>query len=207
MKKHLLIVSGILFSVIIGCTSSQEKQSSEPQSAPEVTEKTKKSQKSASEQGLNYAMSTKAQLAKNLMGAIQDNGAANAISFCNVHAYPITDSLAQVYSLNIKRVTDKPRNPNNAANEIELAHIETFKKALADGTEIESIVKETGETVNFYYPIITNGMCLQCHGAAGKEIDGATLSQLNKLYPDDQARDYAINQVRGIWSISWNKES
>ncbi len=102
MKKHLLIVSGILFSVIIGCTSSQEKQSSEPQSAPEVTEKTKKSQKSASEQGLNYAMSTKAQLAKNLMGAIQDNGAANAISFCNVHAYPITDSLAQVYNLNIK---------------------------------------------------------------------------------------------------------
>ena len=50
-------------------------------------------------------------------------------------------------------------------------------------------------------------MCLQCHGTAGKEIDGATLSQLNKLYPDDQARDYAINQVRGIWSISWNKES
>ena len=59
--------------------------------------------------------------------------------------------------------------------------------------------------VNFYYPIVTNGMCLQCHGEPNKEIDEATLAQLNNLYPDDKAKGYAMNQVRGIWSISWEK--
>ena len=150
-------------------------------------------------------MSTKQQLGKNLMNAIKTKGTPNAIAFCNVHAYPITDSLAKIYNLSIKRVTDKPRNIDNMANEAELAHIETFKNALAEGKELESIVNETDEMVNFYYPIVTNGMCLQCHGEPNKEIDEATLTQLNKLYPDDKARGYALGQVRGIWSISWKK--
>ena len=161
--------------------------------------------KSTAEIGLSYAMSTKQQLGKNLMSAIKTEGTPNAIAFCNVHAYPITDSLAKIYNLSIKRVTDKPRNSSNLANEDELAHIETFKNALIEGKELESIVSETDGIINFYYPIITNDMCLQCHGEPNKEIDEATLAQLNKLYPDDKAKGYAMNQVRGIWSISWEK--
>lgn len=162
--------------------------------------------KSPGELGLSYALSTKAQLGKNLMQAIQAKGTANAVEFCNIHAYPITDSLAKVYNLSIKRVSDKPRNPENKANETEIGYINHFKNALANGVEITSMVEETETLVNFYYPILTNGMCLQCHGEPETQVDEATLKQLNKLYPNDLALGYAENQVRGIWSISWNKE-
>jgi len=158
------------------------------------------------EQGKKYALSTKAQLGKNLMMAIKEQGTSNAVSFCAVHAYPITDSLAKVYDLSIKRVSDKPRNPQNKANETELGYINHFKTSLDKGFDIEAMVEETDELVNFYYPIITNQMCLQCHGEPGKNIDNATLTQLKSLYPLDKALGYDENQIRGIWSISWKKE-
>lgn len=168
-------------------------------------EKAADGEKTPSEKGLHYAMSTKQQLGKNLMNAIKTEGTPQAIQFCNVHAYPITDSLAEVYNLSIKRVTDKPRNPENEANALEIGYINHFKNLLAKGVETEPVVEETEEKVNFYYPIVTNTMCLQCHGEPNADIDQATLTQLASLYPNDKATGYDVNEVRGIWSISWEK--
>ena len=53
--------------------------------------------KTTGELGLSFAMSTKQQLGKNLMNAIKTEGTPNAIAFCNVHAYPITDSLVKSF--------------------------------------------------------------------------------------------------------------
>lgn len=155
--------------------------------------------------GLEYALSTKAQLGKNLMGTIQKKGTVEAVKFCNERAYPLTDSMARVHNAKIKRVSDKPRNQDNRANVKELAHILTFKKQVQDNKEINPIVEFQGDEVNFYYPIITNSMCLQCHGKQNGDIQPQTLQTLSKLYPEDEATGYDVNQVRGIWSITFNK--
>lgn len=160
---------------------------------------------SYSDRGLKYALSTKGQLGKNLMGSIKKKGTKGAVTFCNERAYALTDSMEIVNNAKIKRVSDKPRNQNNKANAVELAHIETFKTMVANKEEVKPIVEEEGNTVHFYLPITTNSMCLQCHGTLNKELKSDTYKTIKGLYPNDKAIGYDVDQVRGIWSITFDK--
>jgi len=155
--------------------------------------------------GMEYASSTKAILGKNLVGTIKEKGTVAALEFCNFRAYPLTDSMALVHNAMIKRVSDKPRNPNNQASKEELQYLEGFKKQLMSGEEISPLVNTESEQVHFYYPIITNGMCLQCHGKMDEQIKPEVASRIDALYPDDKAKGYDVNQVRGMWSIVFDK--
>ena len=47
-------------------------------------------------------------------------------------------------------------------------------------------------------------MCLQCHGDSNN-IDPEVRRNILSLYPNDMAYDYTENQVRGIWSIEFDK--
>lgn len=153
--------------------------------------------------GMAYAKSTNATLGKNLMGAIQKEGILHALSFCNLQAIPLTDSIATKYNAIIKRVSDKNRNPKNSANSKELEYISVYKKVLKNGEEPKPIIVERGEKVNFYYPIITNNMCLKCHGTPGQDIQPKTIQRIQQLYPKDKATGYDVNEVRGMWSITF----
>ena len=157
------------------------------------------------ERGLNYALSTKAVLGKNLMGTIQKKGILEALVFCNEKAYPLTDSMSVFHNAIIKRVSDKPRNINNQANPEELKLIESFKKVILKKEEPSPVVKESDNKVHVYYPITTNTMCLQCHGEKNKTINNSTYKKITALYPKDKAIGYNVNEVRGIWSITFNK--
>lgn len=153
--------------------------------------------------GLDYALGTKKVLGKNLMEAIQKKGTLEALAFCNIQAIPLTDSMSLKYDATIKRVSDKNRNPNNNANSEELKYIAQFKKDFAEKKEIKPVVLEKGNKVKFYYPIDTNSMCLQCHGI---QIKPEVSTQILKLYPQDLAVGYYEGEVRGIWSITFDKK-
>ena len=155
--------------------------------------------------GLEYALNTQAVLGKNLMQAIQKDGTLGALTFCNEKAYPLTDSMAVVQQANIKRISDKPRNQDNQASNDELQYIETFKQIIAAEDALKPIVKESDTKVQVYYPILTNAMCLQCHGEPNKNIAAATLKKLTILYPRDKAIGYDVNEVRGIWRVTFDK--
>ena len=155
--------------------------------------------------GMGYALSTKQELGKNLMGTIQKKGTLEAVSFCNKKAYPITDSMAVAQNATIKRVSDKPRNPANQASQKEMSLIAHFKKAIARSEDYEPVTETVDNKINFYYPITTNSMCLQCHGSPTLVIKPEVLSSIKDLYPTDKAIGYTVNEVRGIWSISYNK--
>ena len=99
----------------------------------------------------------------------------------------------------IKRVSDKNRNPDNAANAAELKIIEQFKAQLAKKEEL----KATMENGVFYAPITTNSMCLQCHGSE-KDIKPETLAKIKSLYPNDKAIGYQENEMRGLMVIKPN---
>ncbi len=171
------------------------------QSGKKITENDKP--KSFEEIGIEYALSTQKVLGKNLMEAIQKKGTLGAVTFCNIKAMPLTDSIANQYNAVIKRVSDKNRNPNNKANAEELQYIAQFEKEIAAKKEIKAVVLDKGNKVQFYYPIQTNTKCLQCHGT---QIKPDVQKQILKLYPKDLAVGYTENQVRGIWSISFDKK-
>jgi len=158
--------------------------------------------KTLDEIGLEYALATKAVLGKNLMGAIQSKGTLHTMEFCNLKAIPLTDSMSTYYNAKIRRVSERNRNPNNKANAEELKYIEQFKADLATKIESKPVVLEKGNQVQFYYPIPTNTMCLQCHGT---QIKPEVSKQILKLYPNDLAVGYNENEIRGIWSITFDK--
>jgi|SRR5690606_35167757 len=152
------------------------------------------------ETGLAYALETQQLLGQNLMRALQKEGSLYALEFCNVEAIPLTRQMEEKHGAVIKRVSDKNRNPENAANAEELYYIAYFKTEIASGKDPKPVVLPAGDQTRFYYPIVTNSMCLQCHGTPDK-IAPETLSRIKVLYPEDAATGYTENEVRGIWSI------
>ncbi|MBJ2174690.1 DUF3365 domain-containing protein [Aureibaculum sp. A20] len=200
MKKYTILMTFFLLIAISSCKSDTKKDTAKE------TQKTQQVQDSIYKAtGLKYAMSTKATLGKNLMGAIQKKGTEHALEFCNTKAIPLTDSMAMAQKAIIKRVSDKPRNPDNQANAEELGYIKTFKEQLAAGQQPEGIVKKKDGKVHFYYPIATNQMCLQCHGTPNEQIKPQVMTMIDKLYPEDKAKGYAINEVRGIWNVVFDE--
>lgn len=156
--------------------------------------------------GLQYAMQTKSVLGKNLLQAINTKGTENALEFCSTKAYPLTDSMAVVLNASIKRVSDKNRNPQNAANADELAYIGKGKTLLQQGQPIPPQVQEKNGKMVAYYPIMTDQMCLQCHGKPGEQILPTTLEKIATLYPEDKATGYDLNQLRGMWVVEMDKK-
>ncbi len=153
------------------------------------------------EVGKEIALNTKSALGKKLFAAIEKSGAQGAVEFCHIEAIPITDSMAVALNTKVKRVSDKPRNPNNLANDMEATFIEEVKELLSKGDEVKPKLQIVNGKKVGYYPILTNGMCLQCHGNTQTQIESITLSKIQTLYPSDLATGYTENQIRGLFVV------
>jgi hypothetical protein len=154
--------------------------------------------------GLEFALTTKQVLGTNLMGTIQREGVEAAVDFCHLAAFPLTDSMAQVHQAQIQRISDKPRNPKNAAEESDLKYIRQYKELAKTNSDMLPTVIERENDVLFYHPIITNDKCLLCHGQK-TNIEKNVLAILEERYPNDQATGYEVNEVRGLWKIIFSK--
>lgn len=155
--------------------------------------------------GMELALATKAVLGKNLIQALQEHGSEGALEFCGERAIPLTDSMQVALGAFIKRVSDQNRNPENTANEDELAYIQRAKKQLAAGNEIAPFVQDYRTKLVGYYPILTNSMCLQCHGDPQTDIQPVTLALINERYPNDLATGYQAGELRGIWVVEMDR--
>ena len=147
----------------------------------------------------------KSELGKNLLGAIKEKGTLGAIGFCHTKAIPITKTKMKELNASIKRATDKPRNPNNLATDEEMTYVKSFKKALSLGKKLKPFLVEKDDKYHYYAPIVTNQMCMQCHGNTKSAITKEVQDKIDSLYPHDKAKGYSPNEIRGIFSISWDK--
>jgi hypothetical protein len=207
MKNNIIyLVTAILF--LLSCSNnSNEKLRSNSESKVEKYSEVKATESETDYTAIGKKIATEAQsaLAKNLAEAINKGGTEYAVEFCNSHANPITDSMSIVLKAGIKRVSDKNRNPANKANENELAQIEFLKNNQAKGIPPQPKLIELNGKIVGYYPIVTNTLCMQCHGKKQTEISVKTLRKIHKLYPTDEATGYGINEIRGLWVVTMNK--
>jgi len=199
----ILIMGGII--TIVSCTENKVSKTSTNTDAEKIEATEALMDINYKEVGKQLAIQTKSSLANYLISSISEKGSEGAVEFCNIKAIPITDSMSVVLGAKIKRVSDLPRNPANKANEAELAYIKKWKESNGSGEQKQPIVSEINGKMVGYYPIVTNQMCLQCHGKAYKDINDATLNKINKLYPNDQATGYLENELRGIFVVEMNK--
>lgn len=137
-------------------------------------------------------------LISQLLQQIENNGIVSAISYCNVNA----DSLIEVNLggkvISIQRLTKRNRNPEN------LIQTETDSKVyemFAENKEMTNYKVNVNDQVHYYKPIYL-GMptCLSCHG--GKEdIPTEVLTTIETLYPNDNAKNYALGDFRAVWKV------
>ncbi len=206
MKYSFIFV--FLLMALTGCKDSPNLKPAEgaETEVPAADAEVRKSEVSYQEKGMEYAMATQAALGKALQNKIQEAGIQEAIVFCKVEALPITDSLSEKFGVAISRITDKPRNLINTASAEEMKFISNFKSELGTGQPPEPLVVRQGDDTNFYYPILTNTMCLKCHGSPEEDIRPQVLGVIAELYPEDQATGYGNNQFRGLWKVSFKGE-
>ncbi len=199
----ILLIGGIL--ALVSCTDNKVSKSSTNTDAEKTEYAEPLTDINYKYAGKQLAIQTKSSLAYYLISSISEKGSEGAVEFCNIKAITITDSMSVVLGAKIKRVSDLPRNPANKANEAELAYIKKWKESNGNGEQQQPVVSEINGKMVGYYPIVTNQMCLQCHGKPDKDINDATLTKINKLYPNDQAIGYLENELRGIFVVEMNK--
>jgi hypothetical protein len=188
IKVSVLMALGLIF---FSCnTKSKEEKTAATVNMKETLQK--------------YAVETKEVLGKNLMNAINKQGTEKAIEFCSTRAIVITDSMGTAFNATLKRVSDKPRNPLNLANEDETAFINELKEKISKGEKLSPKFTESNGITVGYFPIETNTMCLQCHGSKDLDIKPNILKKIVQLYPKDQATGYNENEIRGIFVVTKN---
>lgn len=193
-----LSILGLLLSFVVFINCQKKESKLEPET--ELTEV------NYLKKGKEIAMNSQKALGGQLMKKLKEGGAINALEFCSENAISITDSLSKVQNVSIKRVSDKSRNPINFANEDEIKYINDTKELLAKGSDAKPTIKDFQDKKVGYYPIVTNAMCLQCHGTPNEQISEETFAKINSIYPEDKAIAYGENELRGIWVIEMNEE-
>ena len=194
MKNFILLFS--LF-ILISCDSSK----------PTISEPT--AEESEAIRAIGDSLSKKLLLAlkTELTNAIQEKGVVNAIQVCNIKALPITKEVAnsEDYAINIKRTTNKFRNPKNKPDTIEKVALDFYENLDQQNKElpafyIQKIRQNEQQYFNYYKPLKTAGLCLLCHGDP-KTMDESLKDVLNRLYPNDLATGYADGDFRALLRI------
>ena len=139
-------------------------------------------------------------LLTNVMQAMKEGGPGNAVTFCNIHAITLTDSLSSEYNCLIQRVSDKYRNPANIPTVKDLEIL----AAMSSANDMKPLVVADDGQIVYYRPIkIAMPACLKCHGSAGEDIDTKTLEIIRQKYPRDLATGYKEGDLRGLWKITF----
>lgn len=156
-------------------------------------------------QGKEIVKASFSALSSQLKSAMKQGGVPYALTFCNVTAMPITDSLAAHYNVDIKRVSTQNRNPENAADALEESVISSLQKMMVASYDgVNMVVLDQEENPVYMQPIVLADQCLQCHGKPGTDISEANYEIIKKLYPNDKATGYRSGDLRGIWRIRFN---
>ncbi|MFN4122788.1 MAG: DUF3365 domain-containing protein [Flavobacteriales bacterium] len=160
------------------------------------------------QQGKLIASESFQALSKALSNSMITLGIQQSIDFCHSRAYPITDSLSAVYQAEVKRMALRNRNPENEADELAaqlINHYIQLKSENNDLTETDTIIRVSKDSYRYFKPILLQGQCLVCHGKPREEIIDPVYTLILEKYPNDNAINFGIGDVRGIWSISFKK--
>ena len=139
-----------------------------------------------------------------LMAAMRDGGAVNAIGVCSEEAPRIAADMAAESGWAVGRTSLRVRNPRNAAGPAERAVLMDFERRAAAGEKVADLedarVVREGDLVYLHYmkAIPTSGLCLQCHGTdLGSEVRDAIAAS----YPADAATGFASGDLRGAFTL------
>jgi len=157
------------------------------------------------EMGKGAASSTQGVLMANIGQAIKKGGTVHAVQFCNVNAMPLVDSLSTSSGMKIGRISARNRNSANkiTTKEDRMAW-KYFANNEGEGAASDTVLYNRAKEPVYYKPIrIGMETCLKCHGSRSLDIELATLEKIDELYPGDNAVNYSMGELRGLWKVEF----
>jgi len=198
----------VLGVAILGGSCSRETPKPAPALPPQSTVSTQENHVALA-RGRRITAQAFGLLSTNLLRAIEQHGVSNALPYCSAQAIPLTSLVAATNDVSLRRVSHKARNPANRANDAEQALLTQLQADLNAGRSLQPTVVGTGsETVTFYAPIvISNALCLKCHGRPEDDIALENLVTIRRLYPADAATGFKLGDLRGLWRIDFRRST
>jgi hypothetical protein len=124
-------------------------------------------------------------------------GPANAITVCKTEAPRIAGELS-VDGVVMGRSSHKLRNHENVAPAWAMPIIESFA---ADGEPpIPTGVELGGGRYGYVEPIMTQPLCLSCHGSS---LHSDIAAKISELYPNDEATGFGEGDFRGVFWVEF----
>ena len=154
----------------------------------------------------NLLKKTAKQYKNTLIQGLQYNNLEKALKYCNKEVEQLV-SKDNEKGFTIKRVSLRPRNNNNYPNIYEKVILEKFNKlSLEDNKDLvlehsEIIKDENNNKFAYVKAIRIKEVCLNCHGS---NISSDLKKEIQKLYPDDKAINYKLNDIRGAFVMYRN---
>ncbi len=140
-----------------------------------------------------------------LNGALKTVGAKAAIGACSTITTEMDTTFSEEFSFDLGRTALKLRNPENAPDEWERANLEAFVKQLAGGADHKTVEaydvtmsKEGQKLFRYMRPIMTQEICLACHGTS---VALDVKAEIARTYTDDKALGFNIGELRGAFTL------
>ena len=138
-----------------------------------------------------------AEMQSALQGAMASGGPVAAIGVCKEIAPAIAARMSAETGAIVSRTSLKVRNPANTPEPWQATILQAFERGDVD----DELFEHYGNNGSRYMKVIRTGaICLNCHGTV---LAADVRQALDEVYPDDQARGYFLDDVRGAFSVVW----
>jgi len=118
-------------------------------------------------------------------------GPAAAVDACRTRAPAIALEAAGP-GVELGRSSHRLRNPANAPR----PWVRPLLDDYVAGGRAPRVVDLGGGRFGYVEPILTQPLCVACHGA---QVDGAVAARIAELYPRDEATGFAAGDLRGLF--------
>ncbi len=187
MKSKIVVL--FVIASAVGCQSEPdvpsdgEQQEQESASAVPDIHSDPKAKALAAKDALFDELSTR------LLGAMSNGGPAAAIEVCSKDAPRLAKEVGEAHGVKIGRTSFKLRNPKNTPPD--------WTAGMVDERVSEPrFVDLKDGTFGAFLPIKLKPQCMTCHGPE-EQIDPAIKDALARLYPEDQATGFQVDELRG----------
>ena len=139
------------------------------------------------------------ELQQALAGAMAEGGPVAAVAVCRDQAPQIAASVSARYGVSVGRVSNRLRNPANAATPWQAQGLALFAAEAAGAPRLEYL-SHAGEQRRYMRAIRIAPLCVSCHG---ETIADPVAAAIARDYPHDAARGYRPGDLRGAFHVTW----
>ena len=183
-------------SLLFGaCSASKPATPSASPSVAETSSSPQLSEQQATQMALNAFQTFGGRLKMQLKEAMAAGGPVEAVTVCRDAAPQFLTETTSEVGFELGRSSHKLRNPENAPKEAVATYLEKYSDS---GAKAPVEATKTGETWTVIAPIVTQPVCLTCHGDTAHfspELDQA----LGESYPEDEATGFQAGDLRGVF--------